>query len=297
MMTKNLTQQFFFVIFFFAGATVCSAVCATEEDISQCASSAASGFKAWSALTCQQRAKVLLRSRHPHSPLAPNLESSPLPLSAIGLTALSLLHLQAGGRHRAARSVLVRAVRPVRGLLLPVHPGPTAAVLQWLGSAQGRAHGQLGAAGWGHWGGLFAHNGIPHDIYAQSQPQQRTDASGKRKICMSVLVPNLVRHHEINSSDLLWLLQVQLYFLFIHLFMWTLFIPRASQSASHQRKKTNNRGKENKIKQKTKPDPPRTCLRGAQSGGGGGLWLPHIDVDCFPVYVPQYPVLWPFYQI
>lgn len=43
------------------GVSVSSTVCAADEDISQCASSAASGFKAWSALTCQQRAKVLLR--------------------------------------------------------------------------------------------------------------------------------------------------------------------------------------------------------------------------------------------
>lgn len=40
---------------------ICSTVCAMEEDISQCASSAVHGFEAWSNLTCSQRAKVLLR--------------------------------------------------------------------------------------------------------------------------------------------------------------------------------------------------------------------------------------------
>lgn len=43
------------------GVPVTSTVCAVDEDISQCASSATGGFKAWSGLTCQQRAKVLLR--------------------------------------------------------------------------------------------------------------------------------------------------------------------------------------------------------------------------------------------
>lgn len=43
------------------GGNVCSTVCAVEDDISQCASSAVNGFKAWSSLTCYQRAKVLLR--------------------------------------------------------------------------------------------------------------------------------------------------------------------------------------------------------------------------------------------
>lgn len=51
---------------FFAGASVCSTVCAVDEDISQCASSAANGFNAWSALTCHQRAKVLLRYKQSH---------------------------------------------------------------------------------------------------------------------------------------------------------------------------------------------------------------------------------------
>lgn len=84
-----------------------------------------------------------------------HLRCPPRPtLSSTGLTALSLLHLQAGGRHRAARSVLVRAVWSVRRLLLHVHPGPTAAVLQQLGSAEGCAHGQLGAAGWAYWGAV-----------------------------------------------------------------------------------------------------------------------------------------------
>ncbi|XP_008329004.2 aldehyde dehydrogenase family 16 member A1 [Cynoglossus semilaevis] len=44
------------------GAGVCfSTVCAAEEDVSQCASSALSGYKAWSGMTCHDRAKVLLR--------------------------------------------------------------------------------------------------------------------------------------------------------------------------------------------------------------------------------------------
>ncbi|XP_062304719.1 aldehyde dehydrogenase family 16 member A1 [Osmerus eperlanus] len=43
-----------------SGETVCSTVCAVQEDVSLSASSAASGFKYWSGLTCHQRAKVLL---------------------------------------------------------------------------------------------------------------------------------------------------------------------------------------------------------------------------------------------
>ncbi|XP_068606185.1 aldehyde dehydrogenase family 16 member A1 [Brachionichthys hirsutus] len=43
------------------GDSVCSAVCAVEEDVSQCASSAVSGFRVWSGLSCHQRARVLLR--------------------------------------------------------------------------------------------------------------------------------------------------------------------------------------------------------------------------------------------
>lgn len=43
------------------GAQVCSTVCAVEEDVSQCAASSVNGFKSWSGLNCQQRAKVLLR--------------------------------------------------------------------------------------------------------------------------------------------------------------------------------------------------------------------------------------------
>lgn len=51
----------FFHSFWSPGVDVCSAVCAVEDDISQCASSALNGFKAWSVLSCYQRAKVLLR--------------------------------------------------------------------------------------------------------------------------------------------------------------------------------------------------------------------------------------------
>ncbi|XP_069566326.1 aldehyde dehydrogenase family 16 member A1 [Brachyistius frenatus] len=43
------------------GNIVCSTACAEEDDISQCASSAVKGHKAWSGLTCYQRAKGLLR--------------------------------------------------------------------------------------------------------------------------------------------------------------------------------------------------------------------------------------------
>uniref|UniRef100_A0A8B9L5X9 Aldehyde dehydrogenase 16 family, member A1 n=1 Tax=Astyanax mexicanus TaxID=7994 RepID=A0A8B9L5X9_ASTMX len=43
------------------GGTVCSLVCAEDEDISSCASSAAAGFKAWGELSGHRRAKVLLR--------------------------------------------------------------------------------------------------------------------------------------------------------------------------------------------------------------------------------------------
>uniref|UniRef100_A0A4W5P8T2 Aldehyde dehydrogenase 16 family, member A1 n=1 Tax=Hucho hucho TaxID=62062 RepID=A0A4W5P8T2_9TELE len=41
--------------------TVCSTVCAVDEDVSLCVSSGVSGFKAWSALPCHLRAKTLLR--------------------------------------------------------------------------------------------------------------------------------------------------------------------------------------------------------------------------------------------
>ncbi|XP_036445459.1 aldehyde dehydrogenase family 16 member A1 isoform X2 [Colossoma macropomum] len=43
------------------GGTVCSVICAKDEDISSCASSASAGFKAWSELSSHRRAKVLLR--------------------------------------------------------------------------------------------------------------------------------------------------------------------------------------------------------------------------------------------
>ncbi|XP_071390873.1 aldehyde dehydrogenase family 16 member A1-like [Centroberyx affinis] len=43
------------------GGSVCSTVCATEDDISRCASSALAGFEAWSGLSCYRRAQVLLR--------------------------------------------------------------------------------------------------------------------------------------------------------------------------------------------------------------------------------------------
>merc|ERR1719357_631765 len=36
------------------GGNVCSMVCAVEDDISQCASSAVNGYKAWSGLSCYQ---------------------------------------------------------------------------------------------------------------------------------------------------------------------------------------------------------------------------------------------------
>uniref|UniRef100_A0A665VG82 Aldehyde dehydrogenase domain-containing protein n=1 Tax=Echeneis naucrates TaxID=173247 RepID=A0A665VG82_ECHNA len=43
------------------GGNVCSTVCAADDDVSQCASSAVSGYKAWSGMSCYARAKVLLR--------------------------------------------------------------------------------------------------------------------------------------------------------------------------------------------------------------------------------------------
>ncbi|KAF3699641.1 Aldehyde dehydrogenase family 16 member A1 [Channa argus] len=43
------------------GASMCSIVCAEDDDISQCASSAVNGFKVWSSMNCHQRAKVLLK--------------------------------------------------------------------------------------------------------------------------------------------------------------------------------------------------------------------------------------------
>uniref|UniRef100_A0A672G192 Aldehyde dehydrogenase domain-containing protein n=1 Tax=Salarias fasciatus TaxID=181472 RepID=A0A672G192_SALFA len=43
------------------GGVVCSVACAEEADISQCAASSVSGFKAWSGLSCERRAKVLLK--------------------------------------------------------------------------------------------------------------------------------------------------------------------------------------------------------------------------------------------
>ncbi|KAM9346112.1 aldehyde dehydrogenase family 16 member A1 [Symphorus nematophorus] len=43
------------------GGNVCSTVCAVEDDVTQCASAAVNGYKAWGGLTCSQRAKVLLR--------------------------------------------------------------------------------------------------------------------------------------------------------------------------------------------------------------------------------------------
>ncbi|KAL6476613.1 hypothetical protein MHYP_G00151120 [Metynnis hypsauchen] len=43
------------------GGTVCSVICAKDEDISSCGSSASAGFKTWSELSGHRRAKVLLR--------------------------------------------------------------------------------------------------------------------------------------------------------------------------------------------------------------------------------------------
>lgn len=50
-----------FSLLWASGGNVCNTVCAVEDDVSQCASSAVNGYKAWSGLTCYQRAKVLLR--------------------------------------------------------------------------------------------------------------------------------------------------------------------------------------------------------------------------------------------
>ncbi|KAK5599382.1 hypothetical protein CRENBAI_021932 [Crenichthys baileyi] len=43
------------------GGVLCTTVCAEDDDISQCASSAATGYTSWSSLTCSQRSKALLR--------------------------------------------------------------------------------------------------------------------------------------------------------------------------------------------------------------------------------------------
>ncbi|MED6269358.1 hypothetical protein CHARACLAT_032321 [Characodon lateralis] len=43
------------------GGVLCTTVCAEDSDISQCASSAATGYTSWSNLTCSQRSKALLR--------------------------------------------------------------------------------------------------------------------------------------------------------------------------------------------------------------------------------------------
>lgn len=51
-----------------ADVSVCSTVCAKEEDISQCVSSAVEGYKAWNGLTCHHRAKVLLKYAGSHKP-------------------------------------------------------------------------------------------------------------------------------------------------------------------------------------------------------------------------------------
>ncbi|XP_053300057.1 aldehyde dehydrogenase family 16 member A1 [Pleuronectes platessa] len=51
--TRSLTDS--------KGGVVCSLVCAGEDDVSQCAASAVTGQRAWSGLTCYNRAKVLLR--------------------------------------------------------------------------------------------------------------------------------------------------------------------------------------------------------------------------------------------
>ncbi|XP_012713422.2 aldehyde dehydrogenase family 16 member A1 [Fundulus heteroclitus] len=43
------------------GGVLCSTACAEDGDVSQCASSAATGYKSWSSLACSQRSKALLR--------------------------------------------------------------------------------------------------------------------------------------------------------------------------------------------------------------------------------------------
>ncbi|XP_076121338.1 aldehyde dehydrogenase family 16 member A1 [Alosa pseudoharengus] len=51
--TRSLTDS--------AGKTVCSMMCAVEEDVSACLSSAAKGANGWSELSCHQRAQPFLR--------------------------------------------------------------------------------------------------------------------------------------------------------------------------------------------------------------------------------------------
>ncbi|XP_034046358.1 aldehyde dehydrogenase family 16 member A1 [Thalassophryne amazonica] len=43
------------------GEEVCRVLCAVEDDISECATSAVNGYRTWSGLSCSQRSKVMLR--------------------------------------------------------------------------------------------------------------------------------------------------------------------------------------------------------------------------------------------
>lgn len=78
---------------------------------------------------------------------------SALTVSAFGrmgrwLYVLLFLYQQAGERTWTARTVCVRAVWAVWGLLLTIYPGQVAAVLRQLGPAQRHTYHQLDATGW-----------------------------------------------------------------------------------------------------------------------------------------------------
>lgn len=60
---KRSIKKWKFAFLCCLGNIICSTICAENDDISQCASSAADGHQAWSDLTCHQRANVLLRYR------------------------------------------------------------------------------------------------------------------------------------------------------------------------------------------------------------------------------------------
>ena len=124
------------------GGNVCSTVCAVEDDISLCASSAVNGFKAWSSLTCYQRAKVLLKySTLSFSAFHPSFCILAL-LKEVSLHRpdVCVFGRQVGERSRAACSVPVGVVRSVWGLLLVLHPRQAVAVLQRLGSGPRHSH-------------------------------------------------------------------------------------------------------------------------------------------------------------
>ncbi|XP_063046894.1 aldehyde dehydrogenase family 16 member A1 [Engraulis encrasicolus] len=83
--TRSLTDS--------TGRAVCSLMCAVDEDVSSCVSSAASSFKAWSQLSCHQRATPLLKlasAVQRHSQCVTELcEASQAPCSPAALVRLA----------------------------------------------------------------------------------------------------------------------------------------------------------------------------------------------------------------